>query len=767
MKENLKAGVSAVPLKGTTLHAVALHLAAAVCGLLCSQVKLLSSLTPLGVILSAAVPLKYSLTAATGSFFGYLFFGVSDTPFRYIAALFAAVSIRLLTAGIKKLSTTAPFCAVTVLVSVTVCNLVSCMSNSDNTLLLLCEGVLSGGLTYFLARTFEINPLAGVGLGGEELASVIISADMALLALVPVAVGGFSLGKVFIVATVLTAARFGAVSGGALAGTAVGFAAALSSNDAKLVCLYAIGGMIAGLFSSGGRVLAIVGFSIPAFISICVFGIDEKSFALIVEILLGIAVFLLLPKQVCTVIAGFFTPPVRLESLEGMRKSLVVRLKYASGALGDVSGTIEEVAKRLKRIQSPEPGDIFTGCEERACSGCSFRISCWETNRDETHRALGALADSIRKGGGTLEECAPEFAEKCLRAKTVESTLRTVYGEYLARMRAEERITQVRGVVSDQFDGISDMLLDLANEFDTSRHYDLDMAETVVGALREMGLLSTDCGCSVDKFGRVTIEAKLHNVGDHIINRKQLRDRLETACERRFEPPVFKKLNDILHMTVCERANITPEIGVTQLPAAETGICGDSYTTFGDGSGRFYMLLADGMGTGGAAAVDGAMTSGLMERLLKAGFGFDCSLRIVNSALLYKSTEESLSTVDIACVDLYTGETRLYKAGAAPTLIKRAGRVGRAESRSLPVGILRDVGFDRSVISLKREDIIVLLSDCACTDGTDWICHEIEEFQNGTAQQLSEKLAEAAQRRADPDHPDDITVMVTVLNKKL
>ncbi len=766
MREDIKSTVQGVHIPDI-VRKMMIYAIYAVCGIACAQVKLMSVLTPLGVVYSASVDKRYVLSASIGSFLGYLFFVGAETPFRYIAALFAVVSIRLLTSGIGRLATGAAFGSVISLAAVTVCNLVYCMSDSENTLLLLCEGVLSGGLTYFAARTFEINPFSGVGLGGEELASVIVTADMVLMALVPITLWGFSLGRVIIVATVLVAARFGGVSGGAIAGTAVGFAAAISQNDARAICIYAVGGMISGLFSGGGRAMAIIGFTVPSIISLIMFGSGVGSIAQVVEIILGVGVFLVLPRQLCAVIAGFFTPPVKLESLEGMRKSLVVRLKYASSALGDVSGTIEEVAKRLKRIQSPQRADIFARCEERACMGCSFRISCWESKRDETLRALGAFADEFRKGDAKLADVVPDFAEKCLRADGVEAALKSVYGDYLSRKRADERIAQVRGVVSDQFDGISDMLLDLADEFETARKYDLDMAERVVAVLREMGLLTTDCGCSVDKFGRMMIEAKLHNVGDHIINRKQLRDRLQGACERSFEPPRFKKLGDILYMTVCEAAKLTPEIGVTQIQAEETGICGDAYRTFGDGCGRYYMLLADGMGTGGAAAVDGAMTAGLMERLLKAGFGADCSLRIVNSALLYKSTEESLSTVDIAVMDLYTGETKFYKAGAAPTLVRRGMRVGRAESKSLPVGILRDIGFDRSGVVLKKGDIVVLVSDGACYDGTDWLCTEIENFDGGTAQQLSEQLAEAAVRRADPNHPDDITVMVTILNGKL
>jgi stage II sporulation protein E len=194
-------------------------------------------------------------------------------------------------------------------------------------------------------------------------------------------------------------------------------------------------------------------------------------------------------------------------------------------------------------------------------------------------------------------------------------------------------------------------------------------------------------------------------------------------------------------------------------------MCGDAYEFFNDGKGRAFMIISDGMGNGGRAAVDGAMASGLMARLIKAGFGFDCSLRIVNSAMLFKSTDESLATVDISCIDLFTGKAQLLKAGAAPTLVRRSGRTGRATCRSLPAGILREVGFDRAAVSLNKGDIIVMISDGAAHDGTDWICAELEAWHNGTAQQLSDHLAAAARRRRNDGHEDDITVMSALIQK--
>ena len=89
-----------------------------------------------------------------------------------------------------------------------------------------------------------------------------------------------------------------------------------------------------------------------------------------------------------------------------------------------------------------------------------------------------------------------------------------------------------------------------------------------------------------------------------------------------------------------------------------------------------------------------------------------------------------------------------------------------ASSASLPAGILRQVGFDSAAVMLKAGDILVMMSDGATFDGTDWICAEVEAWKGGgTAQQLAEHLARAARRRRRDGHDDDITVMTAILEK--
>ena len=240
---------------------------------------------------------------------------------------------------------------------------------------------------------------------------------------------------------------------------------------------------------------------------------------------------------------------------------------------------------------------------------------------------------------------------------------------------------------------------------------------------------------------------------------------LSLACERDFDIPAISEVGGNIFITVSERTAYTVQLGVCQQSAFDARLCGDAYRSFNDGKGHFTVVLSDGMGTGGRAAVDGAMASGLMSRLLRAGFGYDCSLKMLNSAMLFKSTDESLATVDIVSIDLHSGAAELFKAGAAPTLLRRSGRTGKAESRSLPAGILRDIGFDRAAVKLKAGDIVLMMSDGAVSEGTDWIRDELTAWQDGSADDLAEHICNAARRRRSDNHEDDITVIALILQK--
>ena len=523
---------------------------------------------------------------------------------------------------------------------------------------------------------------------------------------------------------------------------------------------------MAGIFATNGKYVEVVIYLISASVAAALGGDLSAALGLVIEGCFGAAVSLCVPKTAAVVVGRMFSPPVKTLSENGMKKSVTMRLKFAASALSDVSETVENVARELGRINSPNFDTVISHIEKDSCSGCTLRVHCWEQKKNETVSAVLDMIKGIKEDDDDILEASPdEFRARCIRPSKMSQSVFRHYSDYASRIAAESRLTDVRNIVSDQFDGISDMLRDLASELNRDETFDDITAAKIASALKNIEILADECGCRLDKYGRMSVEI-ITKPNERIrYSRMQILRCVEACCDRDFEPPVINQVEKNVYITLTEKAVITADIGVSQHAAAPSGICGDAYSHFNDGKGRVFMVLSDGMGAGGRAAVDGAMASGLMSRLLKAGFGYDCSLSIVNSTMLFKSTDESLATVDISCLDLFSGRTDLLKAGAAPTIIRRNGKCGRAQSTSLPAGILREVGFDKATVKLYPGDIVVMMSDGATSEGTEWLCAEIESWRDGNAQSLAEHLMHCARRRRSDNHDDDITVMAAIIDR--
>ncbi len=751
---------------GILLAAAGMHISAAAVGFIMSRGAVLGNLLPFGISFIAGCSLTYTPAAATGVFLGYFIPAIGSGGFKYIAAAFAVVAVKLLLGGLKRLSSNPIFLSAMAFLASFLTSAVTLSGLNFNFLSVLCESLFSAMGAFFVCRCFNSFKNAAAGLRADELASLSVLIGMALTGINGFTFNGISLGHILGIAVILTAAKYGGILSGSVSGITVSFAMCLSGVSGEIAVVYAFTGLIAGVFSSFGKY---VQTAVPLVFSLAGSVISGNPVLIaqtVIEAALGSALFLAVPRRAGIRLGKLFSAYPRLSAPDGVKRSLSMRLDIAAGALCDVSDTVEQVAAELSKINSPDFGSVITAVEQDACAGCKLRLHCWESKRDDTLKAVLEMTNAVKSGERSPENAAPEeFKGRCLRVARVANAAYKRYSDYASRIAAENRIDEVRGVVSDQFDGISAMLSELSRELEKDDRFDNSAAEKAAAALKNLDIRVEECSSKTDKYGRMTIEMRVKKDPSLIINKLQVMKMVSVVCERDFDIPSVSENGGEIFIVLNEHAALRVDVGVEQKCASDSAMCGDAYKYFFDGRGHFIMILSDGMGTGGRAAVDGAMASGLMCRLIKAGFGYDCSLRILNSSMLFKSTDESLATVDIASIDLFTGRVELYKAGAAPTLVRRSGRTGKAESTSLPAGILREVSFDKAVVRCKENDIVVLMSDGAVSEGTEWIKDEIEGFTDGTAERLSERICEGAKRRRTDGHEDDITVMTAVIKR--
>lgn len=747
------------------LRAAAVNVFLAAIGLISTRAVIFSSLMPFGISFAAGCSAVFLPSVTVGAFLGYFFVSFGTGGFRYIAALLAVLAIRLMLSSYKKISQNPIFLSSIAALAAAVTGGVTYSGVPVDALKLVAETLIIFGSSFIINRTFYAVEKNKYGLLGEELTFLLITVSIVLTGLSGIILYNISLGHIAAVFLLLAAAKYAGTQAAAVSGIAFSFSCALTGSF-QSGAIYAFAGLAAGMFSNLGKYAQSISVIATGIIGLSFIDFENGSAVFITEIIIGSLFFLFLPRSLGINISKIFYCYPKLRQPASFTSGLTMRLDLASSALMDVSETVSQVSKELSKINSPDFKTVLSYIEQDACAGCKLRLHCWETKRDSTLDAVMQMISSAKEKGSACEESAPEeFRGRCLRLRKISSSVNERYANYASALAAENRIEEVRSVVSDQFEGVSNMLLELAADFSDDEKFDDRAAENAASALKNIGIRAEECTARVDKYGRMSIEIRVKSDEDTVFNRLQIMKLLSISCERDFDIPNINRIGDSVLITVGEHAVYKIDIGAHQESSNSGSICGDAYKYFNDGKGHFIMVLSDGMGTGGRAAVDGAMASGLMARLLKAGFGFDCSLKILNSSMLFKSTDESLATVDIASIDLFTGNTELYKAGAAPTLVRRNGRTGKAESTSLPIGILRDVSFDRAGIRLRSGDILLLISDGACADGTEWIRAELESWRDGGAEDLAEHICECARRRQGGSRIDDITVMAAIVEK--
>ena len=189
-------------------------------------------------------------------------------------------------------------------------------------------------------------------------------------------------------------------------------------------------------------------------------------------------------------------------------------------------------------------------------------------------------------------------------------------------------------------------------------------------------------------------------------------------------------------------------------------LCGDQAASF-EAGGAACLLLSDGMGSGEAAHREAAMTVRLLKQFLQAGVEPLPALKTLNTALLLRCREGAgFTTIDLLRLDRGTGEAALYKYGAAPSYLKKLGRVTRYGGAALPAGLEgADCQPDVIRFVLPPDGWLVMVSDGVVGgDGDEWLQDLLAGWGGGTPDALARRILTVSDEHGG--RSDDCAVLV-------
>ena len=163
------------------------------------------------------------------------------------------------------------------------------------------------------------------------------------------------------------------------------------------------------------------------------------------------------------------------------------------------------------------------------------------------------------------------------------------------------------------------------------------------------------------------------------------------------------------------------EVGIRSRPARE--ISGDVYDFF-ESSGSTVIAFGDVSGKGAAAALYGALISGLLRILGPRRTTPALLMKSLNETLLERKVDAQYATLLVA---FWRPEQRMLKmanAGACAPLVWRQGEILKPRIEGVPIGLLDGINYEELEVTLESGDVVLFYSDGV----EDQVNAQAEEF---------------------------------------
>ena len=393
------------------------------------------------------------------------------------------------------------------------------------------------------------------------------------------------------------------------------------------------------------------------------------------------------------------------------------------------------------------------------CTGCNGRRRCEEAHIRESLDKLIAVGRA--KGKVNLIDLPADISSLCSNSAGLLFSLNKHLADYRRYAAELETAREGRRLLAQQAHGVSEILRDIALE--QSEEYVFSEEESAVSrALTAAGLLSPEIFV-YGEGGSLTVSLTLESdIGGN---------KLAEIAGRALKVPLAlsEKIplgRDRACFILKRKAAYDAAFGVASCAKFGQQASGDTHSILRIDERRFLVALSDGMGSGEEARSVSDHTLTLLESFYKAKMPSETVLGTVNKLIAF-SAQETFSCLDLAAVNLDTGDTDIVKIGSPTGFILSGEELKVLEGASLPIGMLEAVHPATLQLNMKADDFLVFMSDGVTTafGSSAELCAYLSNLRPLNPQSLAEEILKNALKRYGGKAEDDMTVLAVKITK--
>ena len=636
----------------------------------------------------------------------------------------------------------------------------------------------------------------------EELMGASLLLAIAITALEPINILGYSLKNVLCILIVLILGWKSGILVGTTGGVTIGIVLGIIGNEPPItIAAFAIAGMLSGIFSKVGKLGVIIGFIAGNIIITYVSNDNIEPIILFQEILIASLGLLLIPKKAEVAMNELFDNSTLLPD---MNKRALEESKETVNKLSNISETISEMAKSYDEVAAT----VLENKEDLTCELENKEIFKKELNNNIDGMEDNILYDDIKNSDEIINDIFKHLSKNKKLTKDVLILIFAKYNNYIIGTENgninssvendmkdmidvinksyklskinfvwKKKLDEKNKSMSVQLQGVSEVISDLADDIrDSKNEKYTDKKELIRKILMQKGIVVSDIKIKKNDSDRTIVTIYTKDCDENIENMAKKIGRvltkvLQEKMTLQKKKSSLKPDNDSLVFSFISSDLYNLNVGIARAKKYNSPVSGDTSLQTKLNDGKYLLAISDGMGSGPEARKSSKIAIKMLERMLTSGFKKDVSIKMINSTLSANNDEDMYATLDILILDLYQGNIEFIKNGACPTYIKRNKEVELVNSISLPTGIVNDIDLVVYDKDIKDGDIIVMCSDGIVESNTEylhkelWLKYFLEELQTDDVQQIADLIISEAIDNDYGKEKDDMTVIVAKVSK--
>lgn len=644
------------------------------------------------------------------------------------------------------------------------------------------DALLSFILTYIFVQSIPIltNTRKRIHLRHEEIVCFIILIGSVLTGTLGFTIGDLSILHILSRYLILSLAFIGGGMIGSAMGVVTGIIMNLSHTKAILeISLLAFAGLLAGLFQEGKRIGVAIGFLLGSTVLSLYNPIDQSLWISLQETVIAIIFFFLTPSIFLRSVARFVPGTIdnqtaHQEYVRRLRDVTAQKVEKFQELFQELAASFRDDTTKRRQEEEDQIHQFVGEVMEKSCFGCRRFTQCWEQNVMRTYSGMTNLMALIETEEKSRPIEIPEaWKDHCIRPEKVVENLR---GQYLYHEQSHywrEKMLDSRQLVYEQLKGMSEVMEKLSQEI---RHETIVMTaqeEQIEEALSQLGVAIQRVDVLSLEEGKVELEILMPH-GDPLDESNKLIAPLLTEVIG--EPisvhrKVMQEGTNHALVTLGSAQKYLMKTGVSSAAKGGGLISGDSYCHMSLGTGKYALVLSDGMGNGQRAQEESSAALKLLRKLLLSGMNEERAVETVNSILSMRTVDEVFATIDLAMIDCNTASGRFLKIGSTPGFIKRGKKVIRIAASNPPIGILKDIQVEPLTMQLQPGDLLIMVTDGiydAAPVGMNkdaYLTQMIREIESKDPQDFADCLLEKVVRFHKGKISDDMTVMISKVER--